>query len=288
MGKPYVGASSCFSRQLNEAMKRLLFATLACLFALPAAAQIEMDNSGAVGVGTSPQSDPLLRTELGVVVYGFGNHALTTAVYAQAGGASTLNQGVFAVATGSSGTDAYGVITLAGSGDTNYGMYTSASAPPGATAYGIYATTDGPGTRYAGYFNGDVTITGTLNNPSDLLFKEDVVDFGTNGEEESVLTRVLRLRPVSYTYRLQDFSTMQLPEGRQFGLIAQDVESLFPELVSDQVHPAERNESGEIVTEAIEYKALNYLQLIPILVQAIQDQQAEIEELRALLNQHSH
>ncbi|MFD2519698.1 hypothetical protein ACFSR2_02310 [Emticicia soli] len=49
----------------------------------------------------------------------------------------------------------------AGTGNT-YGLYASASGVGTATRYGIYATVSGTGTSYAGYFNGNVYVSGTL------------------------------------------------------------------------------------------------------------------------------
>ncbi len=48
-----------------------------------------------------------------------------------------------------------------------YGVYGSAQASTGTdTAYGIYGTASGVGTQWAGYFSGDVHITGTLSKTS--------------------------------------------------------------------------------------------------------------------------
>ena len=64
---------------------------------------------------------------------------------------------------------------------------------------------------------------------------------------------------------------MNLPKGKQYGLIAQDLEKVIPNLVQvaydksmDQDHP-------------FEYKAINYIGLIPILSQAIKEQQIQID-----------
>ena len=51
-------------------------------------------------------------------------------------------------------------------------------------------------------------------------------------------------------------------ETRSIGVIAQDVEKVFPEIVKD-------NKDG--------LKAVNYSALIPVLIEAIKDQQTQIE-----------
>ncbi len=75
----------------------------------------------------------------------------------------------------------------------------------------------------------------------------------------------------------------------QIGLSAQEVEAFYPELVelapfdvendfSDETNPRRVSKSGE------NYLTLNYTRLVPILVQAIKEQQAKIEELENRIN----
>jgi hypothetical protein len=115
---------------------------------------------------------------------------------------------------------------------------------------------------------------------------------GARGEadEASILARVLRLRPTRYTYR-SEYRNLGLPEGTQYGLIAQELEQVFPELVSTHSHelfadPAGDSSDGEEngaeeVVEVVEYKGINYQALIPLLIQAVQEQQREIQALQA-------
>ena len=68
---------------------------------------------------------------------------------------------------------------------------------------------------------------------------------------------MLRLRPVTWRWKAH-------PErGQQLGLVAQEVESVMPELVST-------------TKDAEQVKGLNYTGLLPVLVNAIQEQQARI------------
>ena len=63
------------------------------------------------------------------------------------------------------------------------------------------------------------------------------------------------------------------PEARHFGLIAEDVAKVYPELVV-------RNANGEIDT-------VQYVELVPVLLQRVQDQQRELNELKATLVQQN-
>ncbi|RMG61638.1 MAG: tail fiber domain-containing protein [Bacteroidetes bacterium] len=104
---------------------------------------------------------------------------------------------------------------------------------------------------------------------SDARLKEGISSL-TDG-----LEHVLSLRPVQYTYK-RDFD----PDGRlRYGLIAQEVQAVLPNIVVEEdvdVDP----ESGEVIRTPSEYKTMVYSDLIPVLIQAIQEQQAQIEALK--------
>ncbi|MCB0840289.1 MAG: hypothetical protein KDD99_26655, partial [Bacteroidetes bacterium] len=62
------------------------------------------------------------------------------------------------------------------------------------------------------------------------------------------------------------------------GLIAQEVEPIMPNIVINEdidVNP----ETMEIERKPSEYKTMNYMDLIPVLIKAIQDQQEYIQKL---------
>jgi hypothetical protein len=73
---------------------------------------------------------------------------------------------------------------------------------------------------------------------------------------------------------------MGLPKGNQFGLIAQDVQKIFPELVAEQVKPASKNSKGELTSEEIKYLGINYQGFIPILIKGVQEQEEKIKTLQ--------
>jgi hypothetical protein len=76
------------------------------------------------------------------------------------------------------------------------------------------------------------------------------------------LNEIMKLNPVSFNWN-------KLPEqGTQLGLIAQEVKKLLPELVIEADNPEKT-------------LALNHIQLIPVLIKAIQEQEKAIEQLRS-------
>ena len=62
--------------------------------------------------------------------------------------------------------------------------------------------------------------------------------------------------------------------NRQVGLNAQEVEKVLPEIVFDA--PINKNKDTD-------YKTLKYDRMVPLLVEAIKEQQQQIEELKSLI-----
>lgn len=160
------------------------------------------------------------------------------------------------------------------------------SLPPSYTGnqYGVYATING-GNGYAGYFVGDVHVTGALTYTSDARLKENIRPVG------SALDRVLQLQPKRYRFR-PDPQRGQRGQSDHYGFLAEELESIFPELVTLIQHPAQTDDwSAESSTgepgqsgrgeryPATSHKAINYTELITVLVKSIQEQQATIEAL---------
>ena len=105
------------------------------------------------------------------------------------------------------------------------------------------------------WFNGDATLAGNLNINSDARLKANIVSLG------STLAKLLQIDGKSYTMKKDE------SEKQKIGLLAQDIEKVFPELVS---------ESNGV-------KSVNYQGLVPVLINALKEQQSEIDELKTML-----
>jgi len=115
--------------------------------------------------------------------------------------------------------------------------------------------------------NGDVTITGSIVGPSDRRLKKEIKDLTGS------LEVIKALSPKTYHYRSD--TDFKLPPELQYGFIAQEVEQVLPRLV---VHDALTDNAGK------EYQGLIYQQLIPLLVQAIQEMDEENQQIRKGIN----
>jgi hypothetical protein len=128
-----------------------------------------------------------------------------------------------------------------------------------------YATTAG----YAAYFSGNVYCSGSYL-PSDEKLKENLQPL------ENALDKVMKLDVKTYHYKASEFPEMNLPTNMQYGFTAQNLEATFPELV--KLNPAKKEQPEE-------FKAVNYMGMIPILTEAIQEQQKQMDAKDAKLDQ---
>ncbi|MEL6252528.1 MAG: tail fiber domain-containing protein [Bacteroidota bacterium] len=190
---------------------------------------------------------------------------------------STFNYGLRVSLSQSSNTGFPRLINVYGSSTDadsyiSYGVYGAASNASLAN-YGVYGITSTSG-GYAGYFSGNVFTTGSYL-PSDERLKTQIAPL------QSGLPTILQLKPKQYRYEHEKFDFMNLEEGDQFGFIAQEIESLLPNLVKDSFQPFDEVTTDSEDGQGYSFKAINYTGLIPIMVSAMQEQQEVIETQEA-------
>jgi len=103
---------------------------------------------------------------------------------------------------------------------------------------------------------GDVrakSFLGRFAGFSDIRLKKDVKKL------DNAMAKLQSLRGISFSWKDKD-----MMEGEQIGVVAQEVEKVFPELVMT----------------IDDKKAVNYQGLIPVLIEAVKEQQVHIGELR--------
>ncbi|NND31098.1 MAG: hypothetical protein HKN76_00815 [Saprospiraceae bacterium] len=105
--------------------------------------------------------------------------------------------------------------------------------------------------------NGDVNIAGTLSENSDFRLKTEI------SKLSEILPRLLQIH--GYTYNWKDPGRSG---QRQLGLIAQEVQDTFPELV-------QKDEHGLL--------SVNYTRFVPLLIEGLREQQEAILEQNAVL-----
>ncbi|MCH8904367.1 MAG: tail fiber domain-containing protein, partial [Bacteroidetes bacterium] len=89
---------------------------------------------------------------------------------------------------------------------------------------------------------------------------------------ENALDKVMALRGVSYYWRVDEFKDRNLDSRLQMGVIAQEIEEILPNVVD---------------TDKEGYKSVQYTQLVPLLIEAMQEQQAIIDQQNILLQSNA-
>ncbi|HVR39521.1 MAG TPA: tail fiber domain-containing protein [Thermoanaerobaculia bacterium] len=172
------------------------------------------------------------------------------------------------------GHTSIGVHGDASGGQFTKGVFGSAYSASIAN-YGVYGDLPLGGNGYAGYFNGDVYANGVYD-ASDARLKENIRPMS------SATASLMRLRPVTFRYSSDPaLSDMHFTREELPGFIAGEVAQILPAIVKHSIHPPKIDARGEVVSAAVEFDALNYTALIPVLVKALQEQQGVIEKLQA-------
>lgn len=113
--------------------------------------------------------------------------------------------------------------------------------------------------------NGNICYTGSIAACSDIRYKENIAPF------LDPLSSVMSMNGFYYNWKKDQFPSMNFSDSRQIGFSAQEIEKLFPEIVT---------------TDGNGYKSVDYGRLTPVLVEAIKEQQKEIvdqaEEINSL------
>lgn len=265
------------------------------------------DNFSAVALGSDTFANGIASTALGDRTLSSGDYgALAAGLESIASGNSSSAFGIQTQAIGEGSTStggftlASGIYSLAG-GDSSQasGNYSS--------AFGIHTVADGWGTTAIGTFNdinedninvdfsldntafvigngwydnnqgayvrsnalevlfdGTTTIAGDLNINSDSRLKANIISLG------ATLSKLLQIDGKSYTMK------KDANNKKKIGLLAQDIEKVFPELV----------------TETKNIKSVNYQGLVPVIINAMKEQQKqitqqqkEIDELKTMVIQ---
>ncbi|PKR81279.1 hypothetical protein CW751_05520 [Brumimicrobium salinarum] len=126
----------------------------------------------------------------------------------------------------------------------------------------------GAGTNNLYMYESDGGLIGTFNGTSGAYSSTSDERLKTNFQEvESTLENLMKLKPLTYTY-INNADN----DRRHIGFKAQEVEKLFPTLVSSSKNADSESENGVYT--------MDYSGFGVIAVKAIQEQQAEIETLK--------
>jgi hypothetical protein len=223
-------------------------------------------------------------------IYGYGG---TTGAYGYGG-----TYGINGYSSGG-----YGVY---GTSYNGYGVYGNTTSGYSAgyfhsvNGYGLGAASDKA--AYAAVFFGGVYSSVGFST-SDRRLKKNIEDFS------DAMGIIIKLKPKHYEFKNDAQNAgLHLPAGKHYGLIAQDLEPVLPDLVHEETFHIPVNTEPVILepkspdgkdvnqyrdiaaspkTESIDVKAINYVELIPIMIKAMQEQNKITQEQDKIIQQQN-
>lgn len=192
--------------------------------------------------------------------------------------------------TGGSGVSGIGFNGVVGTSQNaqGFGVYGYNNSPATGTApslgigtygygyNGVYGQTSNVTLGWAGYFTADIGVDGAGYSvggwftASDRRLKSDIVPI------TGALDKLALIQGTHYTITTpsqQMGGELHFKKREQYGVIAQDLQVVFPEMVSEK---AIFNNSGDNTL----YKTVDYIQLVPVLIEAVKELNAEVELLK--------
>ena len=243
-------------------MKKVFLSILLLGTVIAASAQFKVNSNGSALVGSTSYSfytnTPAIKMEVHSPLTGTtDNIGLQSSAYMTGTSYSKLT---------------IGVLGCAGNGYNGRNMGVMGYLSGSKNGAGIYGTIYSnlniniPGT-YAGYFYGDTKVTGTVYagnvvNTSDIRLKENIESVSEKEGEVSFLDKIMSVDVLEYN--LKD-RTSELFSDSKDGVSAQELQQLFPNLV-------EEGQDG--------YLAVNYIELVPVLIRSIQELKQELDETK--------
>jgi Chaperone of endosialidase len=217
------------------------------------AGRFAIKESGDVGIGSATPS-----------AYGHGgtNRVLEIRNFAPAG--INVQSHLILSSTGNSGS--LGGVTWASTsvtGEQRTGYIGNAFETLNQTRLSFYTRSNAGGLGERFYVSGDgnAWLQGTLSQNSDSRLKKNIAPLQLS------LNKLTQLNGYTYNWISKDKDPNQ-----QIGLIAQEVQKLYPQLVSEI-----KGQNGETTL------AVNYTGLIPVMIESIKEQQKQIDELKLLV-----
>lgn len=118
--------------------------------------------------------------------------------------------------------------------------------------------------RDSAKIEGNLTVLGDITVGSDRRLKKNIQSF------DGGLEKIMAMQVKRYQYHWEKYPELNLSKDNKIGLIAQEVEEIIPEVVSNSIKITNQSESEENL------KAVNYVGLVPVLIKAVQEQQKQI------------
>lgn len=288
-------------------MKKAFIIILLSATSLVASAQLQVTSDGKVKIASNSNA---INANLQVGNNSFGGNASNIGI---SGHTSPLNGknnigvvGRISTNSNFSNDSNYGVLGIVQSMNYSHGRNYGLSGMIGDLGNhyggaGIYATNftyyfsypDNIQGAYAGYFHGPVYLNGNLTTtnmfvPTDNRLSENIISLNERGETNT-LDNLLAMNVIEYNmkkkltdempdgvkqeeteelreaYKYLKKEDMEMSSRRHFGIDAEELQKVYPDLVLE-------GQDG--------YLAVNYVELVPLLVRSIQELKQELDAVK--------
>ncbi len=226
-----------------------------------------MSNLGEFFVGTTNTALP------GDLMNGVGNATFPWAV----NGYTNQNAGAVYGQRQVGSTGLWGAVQ----GETSAGITAGSSGVSGLASSNNHRGVNGDkpngGTGWGGLFTNDLGYTGFFGVASDERLKINIKPIGDG------MNTINKIKVYSYNMDTVNYQT--LGDGSlHYGVMAQELKTVVPSLVKIKNIAPVQSRSGEtLVGPTYDINMVNYVELIPIMIKAMQEQQLIIDEQQKAL-----
>ncbi len=149
----------------------------------------------------------------------------------------------------------------------------------GRVAFGYSSFTGIPSVRLN--VNGNANIQGALWTSATFQGSDSIFKTNVNTINNSTRNLLNHLRPVSYYFDTVTYQFMNFGTGKQFGFIAQEMDTVYDNLVSAIYYPAEYDSAGTtLIHDSLWASGINYTSVIPLLVSGYQNHDSLITSIQ--------
>jgi hypothetical protein len=128
---------------------------------------------------------------------------------------------------------------------------------------------------------GALSVTGNITAySSDVRIKKNIKNI------DNALQKLLSINGVTFNWDLEECNKWDFypTTGIDVGVIAQEVQAVLPEVVEHAPFDKNGDKDPNPSKSGKNYLTVNYEKLVPLLIEAIKEQQKQIEELKSLIN----
>ena len=260
--------------------------------AMNASAQLTVYHNGNVNIG-SEQPTSNVSLSVGNVAYSDTAYHVSLGLHNPASGCYNIGgEGVAYSPTTRNTGRAFGLRGVAGNCTSGYNFGVLGALQGSQAGAAIFGTTSGKtlglrvDERYAGYFDGNVKVTGSLQGNVVNSAEVNAKSTQTLRPINSALDGIASANPFMYIVRTQvpGIGTGVVPDSATLtGTVAptsDPVVSFGKSYYALDVNAVKQSFPALIIKDAQGNEYVNYTQLVPILVQAIKELKTELDDLK--------